>query len=68
MREKYIEFLQDLLISLHANIRELKERKNFAAPEELSHIEGKLLAYTEMLSMLRSGADEFNIPREEIGL
>lgn len=64
----YVEFLQDVLITLHANIRELQERKNFADSQELTHIEAKLLAYREMLSILQSSADEFNIPRKEIGL
>ena len=68
MVEKYIEFLQDVLITLHSNIRELKERRNFADPEELTHIEAKLLAYTEMLSILRSSAEAFKLPKEEIGL
>ena len=68
MAEKYIEFLQDVLITLHSNIRELKERRNFADPEELTHIEAKLLAYTEMLSILRSSAEAFKLPKEEIGL
>jgi hypothetical protein len=68
MPERYVEFLQDVLITIHANIRELKERKNFADPEELTHIEAKLLAYTEILSILRSSAEEFRIDRTEIGL
>jgi len=68
MPDRYIEFLQDVLISLHANIRELKERRSFADPEELAHIEGKLLAYQETLSILSSSADEFGINRKEIGL
>jgi hypothetical protein len=68
MPERYVEFLQDVLITIHANIRELKERKNFADPEELTHIEAKLLAYTEILSILRSSADEFRINRTEVGL
>ena len=65
---RYIEYIQDLLITIHQNIRELKERKNFADPEELAHIEGKLMAYTEILSAMRMAADEFNIPRHDIGL
>ena len=68
MNSEYIEFLQDVLITIHQNIHELQERKNFAAPEELTHIEAKLLAYTEMLGILRSSADEFGIERDEIGL
>jgi hypothetical protein len=66
--QDYILFLQDVLITIHANLREIQERKNFADPEELSYIEGKLLAYNEVLATLRSSADEFGIPRHEIGL
>jgi hypothetical protein len=68
MQARYVEFLQDVLITLHANIRDLKERKTFADPEELTHIEAKLLAYHEMLAILRSSAEEFKIPTNEIGL
>lgn len=64
----YTEFIQDVVITLHLNLKELQERKNFAAPEELDHIEAKLLAYREMLSILRSSADEFGIDKEELGL
>lgn len=67
-QDQYVEFLQDVLITQHANIRELRERKNFADPEEHTHIEAKLLAYTEMLSILQSSADEFGVDRNEIGL
>jgi hypothetical protein len=66
MPSLYTEFLQDVLITIHANIRELKERKNFAEPEELTHIEAKLLAYNEVLSILKDSAEEFNIPKDEI--
>jgi hypothetical protein len=66
--DNYIAYIQDLLITIHQNIRELKERKNFADPEELAHIDGKLMAYNEVLSALRMGTDEFNIPKQEIGL
>lgn len=68
MPDKFIPFIQDVLISVHENIRELKERKTFAAPEEQDHIEAKLLAYTEMLAIIRLSAEEFDIPRGEIGI
>lgn len=68
MQNRFIEFIQDVLISIHENIHELKERKNFADPEELTHIEAKLLAYQEILSIIRFSADEFHIPKNEIGL
>lgn len=64
----YTEFIQDAVITIHMNLKELQERKNFAAPEELDHIDAKLLAYREMLSILRSSADEFGIDKEELGL
>lgn len=66
--QNYIEFIQDVLISIHENIRELRERKGFADPEELPHIEAKLLAYQEVLSIIRFSADDFNIPRNEVGI
>jgi hypothetical protein len=68
MSARHIEFIQDVLITIHSNIRELRERKNFADPEELTHIEAKLLAYTEMLAILRFSADDFGIDPKEIGL
>jgi hypothetical protein len=66
--QQYVEFIQDVLITLHANIQETKERKNFAGPEELSYIEARLLAYNEFLSILRASADDVKIPRSELGL
>ena len=68
MSTQHIEFIQDVLISIHANIRELTERRNFADPEELTHIEAKLLAYTEVLAILRFSAEDFGIDRKAIGL
>jgi len=68
MQSRMIEFVQDVLISIHENIRELKERKNFVDPNELTHIEAKLLAYQEVLSIIRFSADEFKIPKGEIGI
>ena len=68
IQPRYIEFIHDVLITLHQNIRELKERRGFADPEELTHIEAKLLAYQEVLAILQASADEFHIPREESGL
>jgi hypothetical protein len=68
METAYQDFLRDVVITIHMNIRELKERKNFAAPEELAHINLKLLTYEEVLSILRDSADGFNIPKEDFGL
>lgn len=68
MQQRWVEFLQDFLITIHENIRELKERRNFADPEELNHIEAKLLAYNEILFALRASAAEFKIPQDQLGL
>jgi hypothetical protein len=68
MSTRHIEFIQDVLITIHSNIRELRERKNFADPEELTHIEAKLLAYTEVLAILRFSADDVGIDPKEVGL
>ena len=68
MQERWVEFMQDVLITIHENIRDLKERRAFADPDEHTYIEAKLLPYTEILSALRSSADEFKIPRDQIGL
>lgn len=65
---RYVEFLQDVLISIRENLRELNERKTFAASEELPHIEGKIMAYQEMLSILNMSATAFKLPKDEIGL
>ena len=68
MQQRWVEFIQDFLITIHENIRELKERRSFADPEELAHIEAKLLAYNEILFALRSSAAEFKIPQDQLGL
>jgi hypothetical protein len=68
MEDRYIAFIHDVLISLHENIRELKERKTFADPEELTYIEAKLTAYQEVLAIIKMSTEEFKIPREEIGI
>jgi hypothetical protein len=68
MQERWVDFVQDILITIHENIRELKERRGFADPEELTYIEAKLLAYYEILSAFRSSAAEFKIPQDQIGL
>ena len=68
MDQRYIEFIQDVLITIHENIHELQERKNFADPAELTHIEAKLIAYYEMLAIIRVSAEEFKLPKSEIGI
>lgn len=65
---RYIEFIQDVLISVHENLRELNDRRTFADPDELPHIEGKIIAYQEFLSILRMSAESLNLPKQELGL
>ncbi len=67
-QQAYVDFLQDVLITIYENLKELRDRKVFADPEELTYIEAKLLAYNEVLATLRMSADEFGIDRDEIGL
>lgn len=65
--EQYTAFLQDILISIHANLHDAEDRRTFANPEELGYIEGKVMAYKEIMAILRTSADEFGIPRGDIG-
>ena len=67
MQERWVEFVQDVLITIHENIRELKERRSFADPEEMNYIEAKLLAYYEILSAFKSSASDFKIPQDQLG-
>jgi len=64
--QRYIEYIQDVLITIHENLHELEERKNFAEPEELNYIEGKIASYREMIAILKSSAASFKLP--EIGI
>ncbi|HTJ51925.1 MAG TPA: hypothetical protein VL443_20835 [Cyclobacteriaceae bacterium] len=66
--DRHVEFIHDVLISIHENLSELQQRKNFAEPEELGYIEAKIMAYQEVLAILKMSADEFKIPRQELGL
>jgi hypothetical protein len=68
MEHRYIEFIQDVLISIHENLHELTERKNFADAEELTHIEAKILAYQETIAILKASASDFGLPVKDIGL
>ncbi|MGF7214405.1 hypothetical protein GGR92_000545 [Spirosoma lacussanchae] len=62
------DFIQDVLISLHANIRDLEEKRAFADPEEHAYIDGRLFSYIEMLAILRASARDTGIDPGAIGL
>jgi len=65
---QYIAFIQDVLITVHQNLRELESRKAFADAAELDYIDGKIAAYRELIKMLQMSADDHALPRDEIGL
>ncbi|MVM36918.1 hypothetical protein GO730_03265 [Spirosoma sp. HMF3257] len=62
------DFIQDVLISIHANIRDLKEKRTFADPEEYDYIDGRLFSYGEMLAILRASAVDTGIEPKQLGL
>ena len=68
MVSRYEDFIRDIVITIHMNLHELDERQSFADPEELCHIEGKLMAYREVVAILKTSAQEFKMPSEELGL
>lgn len=62
------DFIQDVLISIHANIRDLEEKRTFADPEEHNYIDGRLFSYVEMLAILRASARDTGIDPKQLGL
>ena len=68
MESKYIEFIQDVLISVHENLHELTDRKGFAEVDELTYIDAKITAYQEVLFILHASAEACGLPKGEIGL
>lgn len=67
-KQQLEEFVQDVLISLHANIRDLEEKRTFADPNEHSYIDGRLFSYVEMLAILRASAKDTGIDPRRLGL
>jgi hypothetical protein len=68
VEDRYIHFIQDVLITIHENQHEIMNRKIIAEPEELDYIEAKLAIYREMLSIIRMSAREFNLPCDKLGI
>ncbi|GAB4032606.1 hypothetical protein [Spirosoma gilvum] len=66
--QQWEEFIQDVLISIHANIRDLEEKRGFADPIEYDYIDGRLFSYVEMLAILRASARDTGIDPRSIGL
>ncbi len=65
---RYVEFIQDVLISVHANLHDLHEKRGFADPEELDYLEGRIMSYQEVLAILKQSAREFGVSEEELGI
>ena len=62
------ELIQDVLITMYANIRDLEEKRAFADPEEQDYLDGRLMSYGEMLAILRASARDIGIDPKAIGL
>jgi len=69
MPNSYSEaFFQDLLITLHENIRDLQGKKVYADAEERDYLAGRLFSYTEMLEIMKDSARRFGYDPAEMGL
>ena len=69
MTETYsLEFFQDILITLHENIRDLQGRKAYADAGERDYLSGRLFSYREMLEIMKDSAQRFGYDPAEMGL
>lgn len=66
--DQLTEFVQDVLISMHENIRDLQGKKAFADPEEQSYLDGRLFSYREVLEIMKFSAREAGLDPKELGL
>ncbi|GAB3174002.1 hypothetical protein [Telluribacter humicola] len=66
--EVSLEFFQDILITIHENIRDLQGKKVFADPEEQEYLSGRLFSYTEALEIMKDSARRFGYDPRELGL
>ncbi|GAA0890651.1 hypothetical protein GCM10009122_03300 [Fulvivirga kasyanovii] len=66
--EALTEYIHNVLITIHENIRETSDRKGWADEEELTHIESRLLTYNEVLQTFKIIAREMDLPERELGL
>ncbi len=62
------EFFQDILITLHENIRDLQGKKVYAEPDEQDYFSGRLFSYTKMLEIMKDSARKFGYDPKEMGL
>jgi hypothetical protein len=54
-QNSYKSFVEDTIISIFANIRDLREKLAFCDIEERDYINGRLFSYQEILEILRFG-------------
>jgi hypothetical protein len=62
------ELFQDILITLHENIRDLQGKKVYAEAEEQDYLAGRLFSYTEMLEIMKDSARRLGYDPREMGL
>lgn len=62
------EYIHNVLITIHENIRETSDRRGWADEDELAHIESRLLVYNEVLQIFKLTAREMELPEKELGL
>ncbi|GAB3905392.1 hypothetical protein GCM10028803_36190 [Larkinella knui] len=67
-QQQFMDFFQDVLISVYANIRDLREKQGFADPEEQDYLRGRLVSYEEILELFRMSARDTGINSRELGL
>jgi hypothetical protein len=66
--QQFTDFFQDVLISVYANIQDLREKQGFANPEEQDYSSGRLFSYQEILEIFRMSAKDTGINSKELGL
>ncbi|WP_232793572.1 hypothetical protein [Siphonobacter sp. SORGH_AS_0500] len=62
--ETYLEFIHDVLITVHSGIHELRDRLAFCDPSERDYIEGRIFSYTELLQTIQASAKAFGLSHE----
>ncbi len=67
-KEQLTDYIHNVVICLHENIREIRERKGWADAKELNYIEAKLLTYNEVLQLLKMTAKDMQLEEEDLGL
>lgn len=67
-KEELRDYIHNVMISIHQNIKEVRDRKSWAEDKELYHIESKLLTYNEVLQIFKMTAREMGLQEEELGL